>query len=130
MARRRGFTLVETLASVAVVAIGVTAALGALGYIAKADAKSKLREEGQRLAIQKIDELLATGDYQVTPNGGDFSEYGKSDWSWSAVLKPSGTEYVDRLGVTVTHEGPGQYSKEINRLVFRGDQLVPSGGAQ
>lgn len=99
--RKRGFTMVEAIVSIALAGFGVAAVVGALGSINLAEANALEREHMQRLAVDKYDELIATGDYQ-TETSGNFSDRGDDDYDWSADLVTTGVEGLDELTVTVT----------------------------
>lgn len=99
--RKRGFTMVEAIVSIALAGFGVAAVVGALGSINLAEANALEREHMQRLAVDKYDELIATGDYQ-TETSGNFSDRGDDNYDWSADLVTTGVEGLDELTVTVS----------------------------
>jgi len=99
--RKRGFTMVEAIVSIALAGFGVAAVVGALGSISLAEANALEREHMQRLAGDKYDELIATGDYQ-TETSGNFEDRGDNEYDWSADLVTTGVEGLDELTVTVT----------------------------
>lgn len=126
---KRGFTLIEVLVSVALLALGIVACLGAFGEIARTEYKNRLREEAQRYAVAKIDELLATGDFSVLPSSGTLADYGREDWNWEATSQPSGVENLDAIAVIVEDpRNPNIASAEVTRLVFRYDNLTTTTG--
>ena len=100
--RRRGFTLVEAIVSVALLAVGIVAALSAIGQMTKTEGIVQEGERMRRLADEKLQELIATGDYQTITEG-DFTERGENRYSWSTVLDPTGVENLESLTVTVVH---------------------------
>ncbi len=99
--RRRGFTMVEAIVSIALAGFGVAAVVGALGSINLAEANALEREHMQRLAVDKYDELIATGDYQ-TETSGNFQDRGEDSYDWSAETVTTGVEGLDELTVTIT----------------------------
>lgn len=100
MRRRRGFTMVEAIVSIALAGMGVAAVVGALGSINLAEANALEREHMQQLAIDKYDELVATGDYN-TITSGDFQDRSEDSYDWSADVVTTGVEGLDELTVTV-----------------------------
>ncbi len=81
----RGFTLVEILATLALVAIILPVAMAGLSLaLATADV-SRHETEAARLAQSKMAEIIAQGDFQTTLLGGDFAP-DNPEYRWTAVL--------------------------------------------
>ena len=98
--KRRGFTMMEAIVSVALLAVGIVAALSAIGQMTKAEAIVQEGERMRRLADEKLQELIATGDYQTITEG-DFTERGENRYTWTSLLDPTGVENLETLTVTV-----------------------------
>jgi len=81
-------------------AVGIVAALGGLSAISKAEGDGRDRERLERLALQKFDELLATGD-TTNAESGDFTDRNQPDLSWESQVTPSGVDTVNHISVTV-----------------------------
>lgn len=118
MDKRRGFTMIEALASVALLLVGIVAALGAIGQMTRAEAHMQESERMRRLADQKVSELIGTGDYQYIAEG-DFSELGEDRYQFSVSLEPTGVEGLEVVTVLVTRvnrrDDPGY---EASQLVY------------
>jgi prepilin-type N-terminal cleavage/methylation domain-containing protein len=99
---KKGFTLVEVVVSVALLAIGIVVALGSLSAMTKTEVKLRKTEEMNRLAVQKIEEVLAVGNATTAETSGTFDDYGYTGYEWSMEVAPSGTENLDTIRVTVT----------------------------
>lgn len=99
---KKGFTLVEVVVSVALLAIGIVVALGSLSAMTKTEVKLRKTEEMNRLAVQKIEEVLAVGNATTAETSGTFDDYGYTGYEWSLEVAPSGTENLDTVRVTVT----------------------------
>lgn len=99
---RRGFTLVEVIVSVTLLATGVVSVLGALSSMNRSQARLIEVEHVQRLAMQKIDELLATEQVSTTSLSGDFTDQNEPDYQWTADVSTSGVENLQTLTLTVT----------------------------
>lgn len=115
---RRGFTMVEALASVALLLVGIVAALSAIGSMTRAETFMREGERMRRLADQKVAELIATGDYQYVSDG-DFTDLGEDRYQFSVALEPTGVEGLEVVIVTVTNvnrrNDPGH---EATQLVY------------
>jgi len=94
--------MIEALASIMLLAVGIVAAMSALGGMTKADGGMRESERMQRLADEKLQELLATGDWEFSTEG-DFQDRNDSRYNWTATLEPSGIENLQVLAVTVSH---------------------------
>ena len=101
MSRPRGFTLIEVLVALAIVAIGMAAVLGAL--TASANTVSYLRDKtfAQWVALNQIATLRLSG--QMTPPGnsdGDTDFAGRS-WHWRREVTTTQVPGVVRIDVKV-----------------------------
>lgn len=85
--RSSGFTLVEVIAALLLMAIILPVTMRGVSFASHAAVDARRRNEASILAQSKLDELLAT---QQWANGGamsgDFSGDGWPDYSWSAEL--------------------------------------------
>lgn len=72
---RRGFTLVEMMATTVLVAVILPAALKALSIISALTSESTHRSIALNLAESRLSELLATGDWESGYLEGDFDDY-------------------------------------------------------
>lgn len=120
---RRGFSLIEAVVAIALLTIGVAAAVGALGRLTRAEVLMQERILLTRLAQEKMNELLATGDLATAPIDGDFADRERSDIRWSVSLEPSGVENLER--VTLTVEGGAQNLEQtMTMLWYRAPQTT------
>ena len=99
---KKGFTIVEVVVSVALLAIGIVVSLESLSAMTKTEVKLRKTEEMNRLAVQKIEEVLAVGNATTAETSGTFDDYGYTGYEWSLEVAPSGTENLDTIRVTVT----------------------------
>jgi prepilin-type N-terminal cleavage/methylation domain-containing protein len=82
--RRRGLTLVEVLATIVMTGIVLPAAMQGISMCTAASVAARHRSEAAALGEAKLNELIATGDWQYGAAGGDFGE----DWPeyhWTAA---------------------------------------------
>ena len=117
---RRGFSLIEAMVAVAVTGIGVTAALGGMRSLARAEYKATRTEIMQRLAFQKYDEVIATGEVNTAPLEGDFRDLNVDGYEYRVEVEQSG---VENLAVVVVRVNP--VGEEDNYVVAKGLQFQP-----
>jgi prepilin-type N-terminal cleavage/methylation domain-containing protein len=118
--RRRGFSLIEAMVAVAVTGIGVTAALGGMRALAKAEHRATRTEIMQRLAFQKYDEVIATGEVNTAPLEGDFRDVNVDGYEWRVEVEQSGVENLSIVKVRVNPAG-----EEDNYVLAKGLQFQP-----
>jgi len=93
--------MIEALASVALLLVGIVAALGAIGQMTRAEAHLQESERMRRLADRKVAELIGTGDYQYITEG-DFTDLGDDRYQFSVTIEPTGVEGLEVVTVLVT----------------------------
>ncbi len=124
----KGFTLIEAIVSVALVSTAVAASVGALGGLSKTEWLARHRETMERLAVQKSDELIATGALESSGAlSGDFSEQGETRFTWSAEILATGIENLDTLDVTIHAAQSGLAEVRVQRLFFVPSQTLEAG---
>lgn len=99
---RKGFTLIETLVAATVVGIGVAGSISAIGSMTRTERRVRESAMVRQLAIEKYDELAATGDLQYAPLDGDFADRNLNDWRWSVETEPADVENILIVRVRVT----------------------------
>jgi len=91
--KTKGFTLVEALLSVVIVAVGTIFILQAFGQELTAAGIAGDNVKAVLFLKEKISELeggiLHSGDLTNLPRSGRFSEAGEKDFSWTLSLIPS-----------------------------------------
>jgi hypothetical protein len=118
--RRRGFTLIEAIAAIALVTVGVVSSMSALAVMAKTDRLILEREQMQRLAVRKYDEIIATGQIDTAELSGDFTEQNIDGFEWNATMEPSGEENLEVLTITVNKTGDAEGPQAtMDGLLFR-----------
>jgi len=126
-----GFTLVEMLASLAMVAIVLPVAMEAIGLALSAAGFARQQREAAAFAQMKLAELVSTGSWQTGTLSGDFSDDQSTglppDWqayTWSAVVTPYSYQNGDslqELDVTVTWTARGTNpTVTLNTLIYTG----------
>jgi prepilin-type N-terminal cleavage/methylation domain-containing protein len=98
---KRAFTLIEVLVAIVLVGIAISASVGSLGRLTAAFRRSQETEVIQRLAQEKYDELVATGEWQ-TLSDGEFEGELYSEYTWSSETETTTVADVQYFRVTVT----------------------------
>lgn len=117
--RRHGFSLIEAIAATALVGITVVAAMGALSATARTEAHARESEYAQLLALDKYDELIATGE-TTSSEDGDFTDRNESAYSWHMVVGNTGVENLSTITVTITAAGGTSSTPlaEVDGLIY------------
>ena len=119
--RRRlqgGFTLAEVLAALLFMAIVIPVAMQGLQIASRAGSVSERKAMAARLAENKLNELIVTGQWQSAAQKGTIQE-GLRSYSWSLRSEPWVKDGVMRL-VTVHVNVPVQgrdYDVQVGTLV-------------
>ncbi len=100
LARNRGFSLIEVLVALVLAGGGIAGVVTAIGSTDHAEAKVLQAELMQRLAHQKLDELIATSD--TNSQGGVFTTEGYPDYRWTLNNQTTSVTNLQALSVTVT----------------------------
>lgn len=114
--KRRGFTLVEVLVALFVIALGVGALLTTL--MSSANAAQYLRDKtlAQWIALNRVSEARLAGSRNAVGPTSDTVEYANAVWRWRQEIADTGITGLMRIEVRVARLG------EI------GDELVDPGG--
>jgi type II secretion system protein I len=97
----KGFTLIEVLVAIVLVAVGVTGTLGALSAMAQSKVRLQQSQLMQKLANDKLAEVIATGDAFNGAASGTFDSAGAENMTWSSEDASTGVENLDAITVTV-----------------------------
>lgn len=116
---RRAFTLVEALAALVLLGVGIAAVVTAQGSLGRTESRMQELQVMARLAESKLAELMATEAAGVSDSG-DFALEGDNEHEWELVVDPSGVENINALRLIVRKVG-GRASDpefELNTLQF------------
>jgi len=125
---RRGFTLIEVLATLLLMTIALPVIMKGVSMATSAASVAKRRVEATTLADSKINELIATGEWQNGQLSGDFG----TDWpdyTWSAQVNDyDGTN--KQIDVTVNWPGRSGYpdALSLSTLVYPNNPITMANG--
>lgn len=103
MAKRRGFTLIEVVVALAVVALGLIAAFNASIGLARGTSHMRERTLANWIALNEISRVRLAG---ALPDVGAFDgdvEFADTSWRWRARVSETGVENLRRMDVEVAY---------------------------
>ena len=102
MRAERGFTLIEVMVALAIVALSLTAMAASMNTMIDNASTMRERTYASWIAQNKIAELRLAGELpEVGTNSGEL-DYGGTQWSWRTVISETGVESFMRIDVTVS----------------------------
>ena len=103
MIRCRGFTLIEVMVALTIVALSLTAVAASMNQMIDAANVMRERTYASWIAQNKIAEMRLTNTVpDVSTTSGEV-DYANSTWSWRAVVSETGIENFMRVDVSISH---------------------------
>lgn len=116
-AASHGFSLLEVLVAITLVGIGVAGSMGAMSSISKNQVRVLETERMERLAADKLAELISTGEAFNGDGSGTFDGDRETNGiTWKSLDEPTGTENLDVITITVTK---GDREVSVSTLRYR-----------
>ncbi len=116
-----GFTLIEILATLAILALVIPAVMQGLSLCLSAAGHARYQAQATELAQAKLGELVADNQFNQTTWAGDW----KPDWPqyhWNALLEDWDGQSVRQLTVTVGWNQSGRNRQvALSTLVYTGE---------
>lgn len=97
----RGFTLIEALATLLLIALVLPVAMRGIGVAASMAGTTQRKLQAVNLADNKLTELIVYKDYQYDQADGTFEEQGWPDYQWVATVDSFESEYLKQITVEV-----------------------------
>lgn len=125
---RAGFTLVEVLATLALIGIVIPVSMRGVTLAVQAASHAKHQAAAATLAESKLSELVAQGDWSFGAGSGDFG----TDWpgyQWACTTaNPDPNVNVTEVTVTVTWTERGQQRDvSVATFVYAGSGTTTGG---
>jgi type II secretion system protein I len=121
--KRRGFTFIEVLATMTLLAIALPTVMEGVTLSMAAGGQARQQAQASSLAYGKMTELVAQGQWEQTSTSGDFgTDY--PDFRWTAQVEDWDGSALRQLDVTVLWR---HRQKDQSVTV---STLVDSGGMQ
>jgi len=133
--RSKAFTLIEALASAALLGVGITACMSALGAVAKEEARAREVDYVQGLARQKYDEEVSTNQQVLASQSGDFSDHNIQGYTWNLDVETSQVNNLNTVVVTVQKQNAASTDPQgtVEGLIYISptttNSTSPGGGA-
>ncbi len=106
---RRGFTLIEVLVALAIVAFGLIAVFGQMSQTATAAFRLRDKTLASWVAHNKVTELRLSGEYPGVGTQSDDVEMANRRWHYEIKISKTEGDYLRRADVTVA------FAEEPNR---------------
>lgn len=123
---QKGFTLVEVMVALTIVAFSLTAIAASMNQMIDAANAMRERTYASWIAQNKITELrLANVVPEVSTTSGEV-EFANSEWSWEAVVSETGVENFYRVEVSISHAGSDYTVRTVTGFI---GEPLPIGSA-
>jgi prepilin-type N-terminal cleavage/methylation domain-containing protein len=119
---RRGFTLVEVLASLLLMAIIIPVAMEGMSVASRAGVLGQRKAAAMRVAERVLNELVAEGQTQQSTDSGTAVD-GDTAYSWTMRVENWSEDAMQQMTVAVTFQVQGN-SYEVSATT-----LLPATGA-
>ena len=101
----RGFTLIEVMVALSIVALSLTAVTASISQMINAAESMRNRTYASWIAQNRITELRLA---DTAPEAGSTSgevQYANTDWTWRTVVSETGVDDLFRIDVSVSLAG-------------------------
>ena len=123
MRSERGFTLIEVMVSLVIVAFALTAIAASMNQMIDSATAMRDRTYASWIAQNKIAELRLAGTIpDVSTTSGDL-DYANNSWSWRAVVSETGIENFRRIDVSVSYADSDYIVRTVTGFV--GEPVPP-----
>ena len=112
-----GFTLLEVMVALAIVALSLTAVTASMSQMINAAQTMRDRTYASWIAQNRIAELrLAAATPDVGASNGEV-QYANTDWTWRAVVSETGVDDLYRIDVSVSFAGSDDNIRTVTGFV-------------
>ena len=126
MKAERGFTLIEVMVALTIVAFSLTAVAASMNQMIESANAMRDRTYASWVAQNKIAEMRLAGVVpEVSTTSGEL-DYANTNWEWEAVVSETGIENFMRVDVSVSHVGTGYVVRTVTGFI---GEPVPPGSA-
>jgi len=115
--RISGFTLLEVMVALVIVALSLAGVAGSMGQMIDTANTMRDRTYASWIAENKITEMRLAG---VLPEVGTSSgnvDYANTSWEWSAEVSETGVENLLKVDVSVSYPGVDQPVRKVTGFI-------------
>jgi type II secretion system protein I len=127
MRRLLGFTLIEVLVALAIVAFGLTALFTVTNQTARASTYLREKTLAQWIALNRITEARLAGQPPADDDMEGETKYAGQDWRWELKTIKTPVSGIVRLEARARLDGTPEDSWPGFAVGFMGDALAPPG---
>ncbi len=114
---QRGFTLIEVMVALTIVALSLTAVAASMNQMIDAANTMRDRTFASWIAQNKLTEMrLSNVVPEVSSTSGEV-EYARADWAWRAVVSETGIENFLRVDVSVSYAGSDYVIRTVTGFI-------------
>ncbi|MGI9238858.1 MAG: type II secretion system minor pseudopilin GspI [Woeseiaceae bacterium] len=125
--RETGFTLVEVMVALTIVAFSLTAIAASMNQMIDAANSMRERTYASWIAQNKIAEMrLSNVTPEVSSTSGEV-DYANTEWTWRAVVSETGIENFFRVDVSVSLAGSDYNIRTVTGFI---GEPLPAGAAR
>jgi len=125
-----GFTLIEVMVALVVVALGMTAVIQAVGDTASNSAYMREKTIAHWIAMNKVAEVRLLPTAPKIAKTSDDIEMAGRDWRWTMDVQATPVESVRRIDVSVRPKEASEKSSLASVTGFYGTAIAPPGMVQ
>lgn len=125
----RGFTLIEVLAALVIVALGMMGVIQAVSQTVSNGAYLRDRTLAHWIAMNRLVELRVAGQVPDIDESSGEVEYAGERWRWSMEVTQTPVESLRRIDVSVRRAEADEDTKLATVTGFYGDAVALGGGA-
>ena len=127
MRSQSGFTLVEVMVALAIVALALAGAAISMSQMATNASSLRDRTYASWIAQNKITEMRLSGESpEVDITSGEL-DYAGSTWAWEADVSETGVENLYRVDVSVGYAEQDDFVRTVTGFI--GEPVPPGVGA-
>ena len=125
--RLRGFTLIEVVVALAIVALGMFAVFKSIGDTTSNIGYLRDRSMAAWIADNRITEMRLSGEYpSVDKTEGDV-DYAGRRWHWIAIVSQTPVDGLRRIDMKVRRDGDAEDSSLVSLAGFVGSTATATG---